>query len=112
MKYFVNNDQRSGTCYHEFYKGKWDESTFWASDSILLHDDILYEAAEFAEAIAEIIPVYDPYGETEIYPEQWKMIGERVCKSGNQMAVELYFEANEWVQDVFPSYGCFTIIGI
>ena len=24
MKYFVINKERQGTCYHEFYKGKWD----------------------------------------------------------------------------------------
>jgi hypothetical protein len=30
MKYFVTNKERQGTCYHEFYKGKWDEKTFWS----------------------------------------------------------------------------------
>ena len=39
MKYFVKNSERESTCYHEFYKGKWDEKTFWKEDSLLLHDD-------------------------------------------------------------------------
>lgn len=43
MKYFVTLDECKNTCYHEFYKGKWDEETFWKRDSLYLHDDILYE---------------------------------------------------------------------
>nr|WP_288625771.1 hypothetical protein [uncultured Roseburia sp.] len=28
MKYFVTDRERDGTCYHEFYKGRWDGKTF------------------------------------------------------------------------------------
>lgn len=33
MKYFVTDRERDGTCYHEFYKGRWDGKTFWKEDS-------------------------------------------------------------------------------
>lgn len=112
MRYFVNDDQREGTCYHEFCKGKWDEKIFWAADSLCLHDDILFEAAAFTEAIAAVLPSYDPFGETEVYPEHWQQIGDRIYKAGDKQAIELYCEANEWVQDTFATHGCFTIIGI
>ena len=112
MKYFVNDEHRKGTCYHEFYKGKWDEETFWASESLFLHDGILYEAVAFTEAISAVLPEYDPFGETEIDYDHWKMIGERICKTRSEMAIELFYEADKWAQGVFPSYGCFTILGI
>ena len=49
MKYFVYNNQRDGTCYHEFYKGKWNRWKFWKSDSIFLDDDYLFKG--FSDAI-------------------------------------------------------------
>ena len=47
MKYFVTDRERDGTCYHEFYKGRWDGKTFWKEDSISLHDNIMFQAKEF-----------------------------------------------------------------
>lgn len=69
MKYFIFDNQRNSSSYHEFYKGKWDEKTFWKSDSILLHDDYLYNNG-FVDAIVEVIPTYDPFGETEISADE------------------------------------------
>ena len=76
MKYFVFDKDRENTNYHEFYKGKWDEKTFWKSDSISLDDNILYEHPGFVDAIIGIVPYYDPFGETEISLEQWRAIGD------------------------------------
>lgn len=72
MKYFVRNSERDGTCYHEFYKGKWDEKTFWKEDSLFLHDNVLFKNQGFEDAVMEVIPTYDPFGETEIFLEIWK----------------------------------------
>ncbi|MBQ6795623.1 MAG: hypothetical protein IJO83_05705 [Clostridia bacterium] len=111
MKYFVFDKERESTCYHEFYKGKWDGKTFWKSDSISLHDNILYEHQGFTDAIMEIVPNYDPYGETEISIEQWRAIG-KVVKQKYCSSVALYQEADNWLKSVFEEYGCFTILGI
>ena len=110
MKYFIFDNQRSGSSYHEFYKGKWDGHTFWKSDSILLHDDYLCNNG-FVDAIIEIVPTYDPFGETEISADEWKGIGKLILTK-EEKAQEIYFEINEWVEDVFNKYSCFTILGI
>ena len=110
MKYFIFNNQRNGSSYHEFYKGKWDEKTFWKADSILLHDDYLFDNG-FVDAIIDIIPTYDPFGETEITADEWKKIGNLILTK-DEKSQEIYFEANEWLEDVFKEYNCFTILGI
>ena len=112
MKYFVAPAQCEGTCYYEFFKGKWDGKTFWKNDSICLHDNILFAISGFEEAIIAVIPTYDPFGETEVYPEQWSKIGELTKQKQDTKAHELYLEADSWVQYVFSSYDCFTILGI
>lgn len=75
MKYYVTLDACRGTCYHEFYKGKWDEKTFWKNDSLYLHDDILFEL-KLADIFSEANYVYDPFNETEINEQQWQKIYE------------------------------------
>ena len=111
MKYFVFDKDREGTCYHEFYKGKWDEKTFWKSDSLCLYDDILYDNIGFVEAIREVLPNYDPYGVTEISAKQWKEIGSFIINK-DISSIALYQEADGWLKKVFQEYDCFTILGI
>ena len=112
MKYFVTDEHREGTCYYEFYKGKWDEETFWKKDSIFLHDDVMFEMTNFEEAIIMVIPSYNPFSETEVYPIQWEQVGRVLRQKQNSEAMELYLEANDWVQDVFSTFECFTILGL
>lgn len=109
MKYFVFNHQRDGSCYHEFYKGKWDSNTHWKDNSIFLNDDVLYK--DFVDAIMEIIPSYDPYNATKITISQWKKIGEIIVNK-DLKSQEIYNEADAWLNTVFTTYDCFTILGI
>ena len=109
MKYFIQNDQRSGSCYHEFYKGELDEHTFWKSDSIFLHDNVMADG--FVEAIVEVIPTYDSFGQTEISKSEWQEIGKRVFEK-DITSQEQYKEANDWLKGVFERHTCFTILGI
>lgn len=111
MKYFVFDRDRKGTCYHEFYKGKWDEVTFWKTDSLCLDDDVLTENIGFIEAIRAVIPDYDPYGVTGITEKQWHKIGDFIIEKDDSSKA-LYYEANRWLKKVFAQYGCFTILGI
>lgn len=64
VKYCCTEQQRKGSCYHEFQRGKFKD-TFWHEDSLLLHDDILYQLS-LGEFFRNIIPSYCDYGETEI----------------------------------------------
>lgn len=109
MKYFVFNHQRDGSCYHEFYKGKWDSNTHWKDNSIFLNDDVLCK--DFVDAIMEIIPSYDPYNATKITISQWKKIGEIIVNK-DLKSQEIYNEADAWLNTVFTTYDCFTILGI
>ena len=59
----------------------------------------------------EVIPTYDPYGETEISLEIWKKIGQ-VMKEKDEKSKELYQEADVWLNDVFKEYECITILGV
>lgn len=111
MQYFIFDRDRKGTCYHEFYKGKWDGETHWKTDSLCLDDDILSENIGFAEAIMEVVPAYAPYGVTEISSKQWREIGRAVLKKDNR-SIALYQEADQWLKTVFREYNCFTILGI
>ena len=65
----------------------------------------------FVEAIVEVIPAYDPFGETEISIEEWNEIG-KIVLTKDQKSQEVFNEANEWLKDVFKTYACFTILGI
>lgn len=109
MKYFVYDYERKSTNYHEFYKGKWDEKTFWHPDSISIDDNILYENPDFVDAIISVIPTYDPFGETEINHKQWIDIGKKVTDTQSK---ELYEEASEWLKTIWDKYPCFTILGL
>ena len=111
MRFFVKDNERKNTNYHEFYKGRWDGVTFGKEDSLSLHDDIMFLNPGFVDAIIEVIPSYDPFGETEISLEEWENIG-LVIKNQDDNSIELYNEADVWLREAFKEYGCFTIIGI
>ena len=110
MKYFCSVGNRVGTCYHEFYKGKWDDKTFWESDSILLHDDTLVEL-EIYKAFSAVLPDYDPYGETQVNQSQWEAIFDYASQLDTKAKTALN-EATTWVKNVFENEEVFTILGL
>lgn len=110
MNYFCTVSNHVGTCYHEFYKGKWDHKTFWKSDSILLHDDTLEELGLY-KAFAAVLPDYDPYGETQVNQSQWESILDYASQLDTEAKTALT-EAAAWVKDVFENEEVFTILGI
>ena len=111
MKYFIKKEQCKGTCYHEFYKGKWDNETHWKESSVYLHDDILYDAPDFVEAIKAVIHDYDPNGPTELSVDEWLEIG-KIADQKDILAREIYQDANMWVQLACAECGCITILGV
>lgn len=112
MKYFVRNEDRKDTNYHEFYKGHWDEDTmeFWSNESIYMHDDIMYQL-NFGELILNVIPTFTPFGETEIDIYSWEIIYKK-AKEDNGELHQMIEELNLWGQDTFAKHDVFTIIGI
>lgn len=73
MRFFVTDHERTGPCYYEFYKGRWDGETFWKKDSLFLEDPVLFQAVGFETALVECVPGYDPFGETEITRGEWSL---------------------------------------
>lgn len=110
MKYFCTLSNRRGTCYHEFYKGKWDNKTFWKSDSILLHDDTFIKL-EIYKAFIAVIADYDPYGATQVNQSQWEDILDYASQLDTEAKIALD-EATIWVNQVFENEEVFTILGI
>ena len=109
-KYFVRPKYKTGSCYHEFSKGKWDGKTFWREDSICIDDDDLLEG-DFVEILIKHVPNYDPYGETEINKFQWEQIKADCTLSGGKSSA-IVKEAEKWMVDTFDKYEVFTIIGL
>lgn len=110
LQYFCTEENRVGTCYHEFRKGKWDGHTFWKEDSLLLSDDVLVEL-ELGKLFRRNLYGYDPYGPVEVSKEQWLMLLEAANQAGG-VQMEALQEANEWVQECFAEAEVFTILGI
>ncbi|MBE5859147.1 MAG: hypothetical protein E7301_03350 [Butyrivibrio sp.] len=111
MKFFVTNDERKGTCYHEFFSGSWDEQSFWNDESIYLDDDILIMNLGFYEALKNAVPTYDRYHGTAFSMEDWENVRKYIPDS-DITSLELYAEADVWVQENFKRENRFTIIGI
>ncbi len=112
MKYFVSNDERKGTCYHEFYKGKWnlEVNGFYCVDSIYLHDDILVGHSNFSYCLQKHLDNYSDTGVTEIILEQWEKIKIYMMAYKNEL--ELVNELDNWLLGVYSEYDVVTILGI
>ncbi|MBQ8965472.1 hypothetical protein [Ruminococcus sp.] len=111
MRYFCHNGQRTGTVYHEFFKGEWkDGDGFWNDGSICLHDD-LFSGSGFERILKEALSDYDRYSGTLIYPEDWEEVC-RLAKKAGGTAGDIVDEAALWVEDAFENCGCFTILGL
>ena len=114
-RYFVDESERrktGSTCYHEFYRGKWDEAemSFWSMDSLYIHDDDL-DALKLGEVLCSVADAYDPYGVTEIDRIQWQSIRDEAEKIGGELLAAIQ-EASPWADSVFQDHDVFTILGI
>lgn len=108
LKYLVNLNERDGTCYHEFQKGKWNDE-FWFEDSIYLSDDFM--SRDLYELISACAPEYDPYGVTVITRRQWNDICA-LAKNHAPETAAIIAEADVWARENFKTNDVFTILGI
>ena len=109
MKYFCSNCERDGSCYHEFQRGKWDGSSHWKADSVLIHDDMMRETG-LDLLLTECIPGYNPWGPTEVSLAQWEAVRMRAQQTGGTAAAAAD-EADEWVR-ADGATAVFSILGI
>lgn len=111
-KYFIRSADRQGTCYYEFYVGTWDRKKmpFWHKDSICI-TDCQFHSTGLATIIAEVIPQYDPYGETAVKKQDWDIIAKKATEAGGE-AYAVVEEAAEWIKQNFLRHKVFTILGL
>lgn len=108
LKYFVDNNDRTGSNYFEFQKG--DKNSCWHEDSLLLHESIMnkYEIFPFFKAI---IPKADYYGKTRVYRFQWEQVYTLINDDKADLR-ELFEELKIWVDECFKENDYFSIIGM
>lgn len=110
MKYFISNNERHSTCYHEWQKGYFDGMTFWKSSSLLLSDDIMCELG-LESLFKSVFDDYESYGETEVSKVHWESVLKKATEIGGKIA-ECISEADVWVRETFEEYEVFTMIGL
>lgn len=108
LKYFVDNNDRTGSNYFEFQKG--DKNSCWHEDSLLLHESIMnkYEIFPLFKAI---IPKADYYGKTKVYRSQWEQVYTLINDDKADLR-ELFEELKIWVDECFKENDYFSIIGM
>lgn len=115
MKYFTDNFERRGTCYHEFTRGEWDEKTFWSDESLYLRDDYmsdlkLYELV-FKPAFAEIGETFSRWGGNKVTRNIWEHMLSYAEDVGGEVW-DLFFEITPWAEKNLSRYDEFWILGI
>ena len=115
MKYFTDNFERRGTCYHEFTRGKWDGKTYWSDESLYLRDDYmsdlkLYELV-FKPAFAEHGKNFSRWGGNEVDRELWDSMLSRAMDVGGEVW-ELFAEITDWIEKSLSGDETFAILGI
>lgn len=110
MKYFITEAERKGTCYHEWAEGRFDGTSFWQPQSILISEEIHF-ALGLEKLFQKVIPSYDPLGEVEVSRIQWAQILENGLALGGEV-FECLNEADVWVRENFQRHDVFTMIGM
>lgn len=115
MKYFTDNFERRGTCYHEFTRGKWDGKTFWDDNSLYLRDDIisdlkLYELV-FKPAFERSGAKFNRWGPNEVTNELWDNILCLAEDAGGEVW-NLFGEICTFAQKSLSADGVFSILGM
>lgn len=83
---------------------------FWKDDSICIHDDIVYEHG-LDTLLLQVIPEFDPFGETRVTAGDWKTIRALAAEIGGTV-YELVCDADNWIRETFSEYTTFTILGL
>ena len=105
-------EQTGSTCFHEFYKGNWDEEKmiFWAEDSMYLDDDVMY-SLKLGSILNTVNSEYDQCGVTEITEMMWSRVAAIAAEEGGELERAVK-ELAPWAAANFKEHPVFTILGI
>jgi hypothetical protein len=113
MTYFITEEQRRGSCFFEFQKGKpkrWGRNKFWKEDSLLLHMDI-FDELNLHPIFLTVLPEFEYTGETLVTQDQYEILKKLGCVQGGETS-KLFSELDVWASKCFQTENCFTILGI
>lgn len=83
---------------------------FWHKDSICI-TDCEFHSTGLAAIIAEVIPQYNPYGDTAVRKQDWEIIVQKATETGGETRIVVE-EAAEWVNQNYLRHKVFTILGM
>lgn len=109
MKFCVTNNERQGSCYFEFQKGKF-HNTHWNENNLCLSADVFDELGLY-NLFSNVIMQFNYYGPNEITLKQWLQIKGESEKIGGK-AMDVIKEIDIWVNTVFPNETIISILGI
>lgn len=109
MEYCCFNNQRTGTCYFEYQKGKFEDN-FWLDSSIYLHAD-LFDKLNLYQIFVKAVPEFAYYGITEIDREKWNLLIVTANQIGGSIKC-VFHEIDSWVNLFSPTENVITILGI
>lgn len=109
MSYCCSNNQRTGSCYFEFQKGKFS-GKYWLDSSICLCADI-FDSLNLYQVFAKTVPEFDYYGITEIDSENWSQIKSSADMMGGAVK-DAIAEIDLWAAPLLPADHVITVLGI
>jgi hypothetical protein len=109
VKYCCLNNQRIGSCYFEFQKGKFSDK-YWLDSSICLSADI-FDSLNLYQVFVKIVSEFDYYGITEINREEWKQIKLTADIIGG-IAKDVITEIDSWANGFLSTGNVITFLGI
>lgn len=112
MKYFCSNDERFGSCYHEYQRGHLEKRQYWRDSSLYLDDDIAVDI-KLHEIYFEVIKDYDPYSAERYFVNKamWGEILRKAIARGGAVK-EAVMELSPWAEENFKTEKEFTVITI
>ncbi|MEC0124578.1 hypothetical protein [Paenibacillus pabuli] len=96
----------------EFMQGELDEH--WLESSIYITEEV-FAQTELIDVFTDTLVNFNYYGPTEVNEAEWENIKQIVLtsKSSKEKASkQLLAEIDEWANECFKKYSCFTICGM
>ena len=109
MKFCVKNNERHGTCYFEFQKGKF-RNKYWVKNNLCLPEDI-FDELKLYDLFSKVVLHFDYYGLNELTKKQWLQIKNESKKIGGNVE-EAITEIDIWINTVLPDEPIISVLGI
>lgn len=107
MTHCCENGGRTGSCYFEFQRGKYEQK-LWQENSIYVSAET-FDEFNLKKLIRGVVPAFDYYGITEVTQDEFEEIAAR---AQDLPAKDVVDELTAWAERCFETEAVFTILGI